>query len=97
MDKKKIYRIQVRTEIYETYMLRVNNSASEDDDEAMDQVIEVLDKAIKEGKTPHHDEFLSNEEIFLKESFSEFGGFMSIEEESQSGEYIQLLGKKHGN
>ena len=95
MEKKKIYRIQVRTEIYETYMLRVSNLAS-DDDEAMDQVIEVLDKAIKEGKTHYHDEFLPDEEIFIKESFSEFGGFMSIEEGTQSGEYIQLLGKKHG-
>lgn len=91
----KIYRIQLRTEIYETYMLQVKNS-SNDEDEAMDQVINMLDKAIKEGNTHHHDEFPPDEEIFINESFSEFGGFMSIEEQTSSGEYIQVLGKKHG-
>ena len=84
---ERTYRIQLRTEIYGTYILRMKNLSDTDDEEVMDAVIEKLDKELKK-KEP-------GEEFHLENSFTEFGGFMSIEEETPSGDYIQLLGQKH--
>ena len=84
---EKTYRIQLRTEIYGTYILHMKNLSEADDDEVMDAVIDKLDKELKK-KEP-------GEDFYLKDSFTEFGGFMSIEEEKSLGNYIQLLGQKH--
>ena len=84
---ERTYRIQLRTEIYGTYILHMKNLSEADDDEVMDAVIDKLDKELKK-KEP-------GEDFYLKDSFTEFGGFMSIEEKTPSGDYIQLLGQKH--
>ena len=84
---ERTYRIQLRTEIYGTYILHMKNLSEADDDEVMDAVIDKLDKELKK-KEPGKD-------FYLKDSFTEFGGFMSIEEEKSLGNYIQLLGQKH--
>jgi len=65
----------------------MKNLSEADDDEVMDAVIDKLDKELKK-KEP-------GEDFYLKDSFTEFGGFMSIEEEKSLGNYIQLLGQKH--
>ena len=84
---EKTYRIQLRTEIYGTYILQMKNLSETDDDEVMDKVIDKLDEELKKEEP--------GEDFHLEDSFTEFGGFMSIEEETPSGNYIQLLGQKH--
>ena len=85
---KRTYRIQLRTEIYGTYILQMRDlSKTKADDDVMDEVIDKLDKELKKNEP--------GEDFYLEDSFTEFGGFMSIEEEKPSGEYIQLLGQKH--
>jgi len=85
MERK--YRIQLRTEIYGTYILHMKNLSKIDDDEMMDAVIDKLDKELKKNQP--------GEDFYLEDSFTEFGGFMSIEEEKYPGNYTQLLGQKH--
>tara|TARA_Y100000034_G_C6830929_1_gene375040 strand:+ start:674 stop:997 length:324 start_codon:yes stop_codon:yes gene_type:complete len=105
MEKK--YRIQLRTETYETYILHMKNLPESDEEEMMDRVINILDQELKKADVKRKERIqkeiisqksqcvASNEQLAREQSFSEFGGFMSIEEENSSGEYIQVLGQKH--
>ena len=105
MEKR--YRIQLRTETYETYILHLQNLPESDEEELMDKVINVLDQELKKADSKRKKRVQreitsqqkqhvhSDEQLTRENSFSEFGGFMSIEEENSSGEYIQVLGQKH--
>ena len=82
---KKEFRIQVRTEVYETYVIKVDEKFGDspnDDEEALEIALSKLDKA-------YNDETDSdNDIVYVEEIHKEFGGFTSI----QDGESI-ILGK----
>ena len=81
----KTYRIQVRTEVYETYIIKVDQNL--DDDTAFEEALSKLDTAFtKEDK--HH----VMDDAYVEESFKDFGGFTSIEEK-KDGKFIRVLGE----
>jgi|TARA_Y100000310_G_scaffold91987_1_gene89533 hypothetical protein len=73
----KEYKIQVRVEVYETYIIKVDTEL--EDDEAIEQAIKKLDKAL-------------GDETYIESSFKDFGGFTSIEEK-KDGKFERLLGE----
>ena len=79
---KKEYRIQVRREVYETYFIKVNGA--DDEEEALEKAIAKLDKA----------EDLNASEISMTDTFTEFGGFLSIETKDKDNQYTKVLGER---
>ena len=85
----------------------MKNLPESDEEEMMDRVINILDQELKKADVKRKERIQkeiisqksqcvdSDEQLAREQSFSEFGGFMSIEEENSSGEYIQVLGQKH--
>ena len=86
----KQFRVQVRTELYRTYSITIKEN-SKDEEEEMDQLIKELDEILKE------DEWGENKQKshHIDERFSQFGGFMSIEEQESDGTYKQILGEHY--
>ena len=78
----KEYRIQIRREVYETYTINVNGT--EDEEEAMEKAIAKLDNV----------NGLTTSEIQLTDTFTEFGGFLSIESKNIDGRYTKILGQR---
>jgi len=81
----KTYRIQVRTEVYETYIIKVDQNL--DEDTAFGEALSKLDTAFSK-KDNHH----VMDDAYVEESFRDFGGFTSIEEK-KSGTFIRVLGE----
>ena len=91
---EKEFRIQVRTEVYETYVIKVNKELGDSpnsDEEALEIALSKLDKAY--GKET--DDVGINKdsyEVYIEDTITEFGGFTSI----QDGQ-TKLLGKAKAN
>ena len=81
---KKEFRIQVRTEVYETYVIKVDEKFGDspnDDEEALEIALAKLDNA-------YNNETDNNDIVYIEEVHREFGGFTTI----QDGESV-ILGK----
>lgn len=79
---KKEYRIQIRREVYETYTINVNDA--NDEEEALEKAIAKLDNVNN----------LNASEIYMTDTFTEFGGFLSIEVKDTSNKYTRVLGQR---
>ena len=74
---KKEFRIQVRTEVFETYVIKVNKEygdSPKDDEEALEITLSKLNEAY-ESETK-----VGNYEVYIEETLTEFGGFTSIQD-----------------
>lgn len=91
----KQFRVQVRTELYRTYSIWVNED-SNDEEVEMDQLIDKLDQILKEDKWDEREKKRSSGiDGQVDEVFSQFGGFMSIESKEPNGAYKQVLGEHY--
>ena len=79
---KKEYRIQIRREVYETYTINVDSA--NDEEEALEKAIAKLDNVNN----------LNTSEICMTDTFTEFGGFLSIEAKNIDGQYTKILGQR---
>lgn len=78
MKNKKEFRIQVRTEVYETYVVKVDEKFGDspsNDEEALEIALCKLDKAYNDGAN-HKD----NDIVYIEGTLTEFGGFTSIKD-----------------
>ena len=89
----KEYKIQVRTEVYETYVIKVDKEFGDspvDDDEALEIALSKLDRAFTDSSGVPRVE--GNYEVYIDNTFHDFGGFISIEE-GMNGEFKRVLGE----
>ena len=90
---KKEFRIQVRTEVFETYVIKVNKDygdSPKDDEEALEIALSKLDRAFTDSSGVPRVE--GNYEVYIDNNFHDFGGFISIEE-GMNGEFKRVLGE----
>ena len=89
----KEYKIQVRTEVYETYVIKVDKEFGDspvDDDEALEIALSKLDRAFTDSSGVPRVE--GNYEVYIDSTFHDFRGFISIEE-GMNGEFKRVLGE----
>ena len=79
---RKEYRMQIRREVYETYTVNVNGA--DDEEEALEKAIVKLDNV----------DNLHASEIYMTDTFTEFGGFLSIEVKDNNNQFTRVLGQR---
>ena len=82
---EKEFRIQVRTEVFETYVIKVNKEygdSPKDDEEALEIALSKLNKAYEKESG------VTDYEVYIEETMTEFGGFTSIQDGNN-----KILGK----